>query len=54
MNEITEQLVEIVTEVVNCIEHGHELSPALYAEAVTILEKSTSQLQKSTPDSAQS
>ena len=54
MRELTEQLVELVTEVVNCWEHGHELSPAFYAEALATLEKAPSELQKSTPNPSQS
>ena len=52
--EPLEQLVELVTEVVNCWEQGQELSPAFYAEALATLEKASPELQKSTPISAQS
>ena len=48
------ELVEIVEEVVRCIEEGHALSPALYLEAVGTLEKAHFQLKKSTPILAQS
>ncbi|MAH45798.1 hypothetical protein CMI37_08200 [Candidatus Pacearchaeota archaeon] len=51
--EPVSELIEIVEEVVRCIEEGQPLSPAIYIEAVGSLEKASLQLKKSTPNLAQ-